>query len=276
MRSLSFLGALWVAALMAALPWTDSARGQDRQDRSIDSLLPPGVSRISSMTFLNAPDGSEMVLIRPPAERFYSVQSRLRTPIGPAQTFDRTFLIGTKEISRAQYRGYLKATARGDSSAPDADTNLPQVNLTLADVLGYCAWAQARIPTHAEWEFAACGPRTAPWGDLPPRGNLLNSADQSTQNRDVDPWVDGYEGLAPVDAFPDGRSPFGLFQPFGNAAEIVFEFEGSVDGRDVGVVGGSFADRIGGGRDLRVAVLAAPLPSHRVGFRIARALLEPK
>ena len=88
----------------------------------------------------------------------------------------------------------------------------PVVQVSHNDAVAYCAWAGCRLPTEAEWEFAARGgvEQTAlPWGDeLEPDGeHRCNVWQGSFPKRDL--GLDGWRGTCPVDAFePNG---FGLY-----------------------------------------------------------------
>lgn len=109
--------------------------------------------------------------------------------------------------------------------------NHPINCVTWEQATAYCEHKQGRLPTEAEWEFAARGSdgRVYPWGDEPPDPERANSCDTRCKKwRDENGLTDfgmmfeaddGYAGTAPVGSYPKGRTQDGLEDMVGNVFE---------------------------------------------------------
>jgi formylglycine-generating enzyme required for sulfatase activity len=128
------------------------------------------------------------------------------------------YYIDLYEVTNSEYAGCVasgrctptsvssSATRQAYYSDP-AFAHYPVIGVTWDQASNYCLWLGKRLPTEAEWEFAASGVGnfTWPWGNtFDPARLTLNAADTE-----------------PKDSYPSGASEFGVYHLAGNVAEWV-------------------------------------------------------
>lgn len=124
------------------------------------------------------------------------------------------FYLDAYEVTCKQFRDFVEATGRktppgwGVRHCAEADDDLPITGVNWEDADAYAAWVGKRLPTEAEWEFAARGPQslTFPWG-------------AEWKSGAANAGTDGKGRAVAVGSHPSGASPFGVQDMIGNAWE---------------------------------------------------------
>jgi formylglycine-generating enzyme required for sulfatase activity len=120
-----------------------------------------------------------------------------------------------------QWWRYVHGANWRHPTGPDSDLKgkekYPVVQIAYEDAAAYAKWAHKRLPTEAEWEFAARGGlsgKTYAWGDEFKPGGKWMANIYTGQFPVKDTGEDGFAGIAPVGQFPPNG--YGLFDMAGN------------------------------------------------------------
>lgn len=217
--------------------------------------------RVAVAASITSPVGQKLQLFRP-ADTFTlgasrREQGRRANEIMREVTLTRPFYLSLTEVSNAQFKKFRNthSSSHANSNTLDSSTQ-PVVNLDWTSAAQFCNWLSMkdklepfyiendgaitgsnpqstgyRLPTEAEWEWAARRQNNGkmlkyPWGDnFPPTAKIANIADQTASKilrRTIPQYLDGYAVSAPVGSFPPNH--LGLHDMGGNVSEWLNDY----------------------------------------------------
>jgi len=173
---------------------------------------------------------------------------------GPATSTD-SFYISNTEVTVAEYRAFCESRQKVfPPQLPSSYETSPVTNVTWYEAQAFCLWKGGRLPTEAEWEYAA-------GAGLPVTYSGGNNASK----------VAVYNRQKPGHVATKASNVYGLYDMTGNVAEWCDDWYDS-SYRYKSVRGGAYSSRINPVNELDIRYRSKALPGSRsakIGFRVA-------
>jgi len=231
------LDAVSQASKSTEIPTQSPSETPTLQDTPTPTLIPSETSTLTPSpteeemitTRFREIDGMEIAFV--PAGEFifgtgkdgYTIYP-VYVPFSTHNVYIDGFWVDKYEVTNQQFAQCVEAGAcnppysilsrtRMDYYSNEDYLDFPVVWVDRAMAIRYCEWVGGRLPTEAEWEKAARGTdgREYPWGNVFTTGDLGN--------------INGFsEDTTPVGSFPEGASPYGALDMYGNVWEWVSDW----------------------------------------------------
>ncbi|MDD5773670.1 MAG: formylglycine-generating enzyme family protein [bacterium] len=185
--------------LIFLLVFTFKLFAEEKENKLLEVISPP-------------PARSAMILI--PAGEFVMGYDSGNSDENPVHKVNLSaYYIDKYEVNNREYQKFVRET---DYPPPEiwnskeykifSKPDKPVVGVSWEDAYNYASWAGKRLPTEAEWEKACRGDSSLlyPWGDKKPDKSLGNFCSDKTED---------------VKSFPEGVSPYGVYNMLGNVWE---------------------------------------------------------
>ncbi len=172
----------------------------------ITPYLPPGMILIPSGRFLMGTDILTISDVYERPEREVSINA---------------FYLDVMEVTNQQFQAFLKANANNPLlkrwetwTFKKEESDYPITNVTFKEAEAYAKWLGKRLPTEAEWEYAARGNNIGTVKYLYPWGDQAKEIYRHANSQET-----GKDRPNKIGSYPTGKSPFGVLDLAGNVAE---------------------------------------------------------